>query len=133
MEPKVKLPGHPDAVFGTDEKPTLRERLTDPEILAEGKRSAIMKPLLTDEVAALAASLNLPTPQGNNAYEPDAFVQAIRKTHDQLMEIKATLTKRNEEQRAKEASLAQREALVAFREKRVGAHEELKQRPWWRL
>jgi hypothetical protein len=119
MEPKVKFAGHPDAAFGKEDGPV--------------QQSAIMKPLLTDEVAALAASLNLPTPQGNAAYEPDAFVQAIRKTHDQLMDIKATLAKRNEEQRVKEASLAQREAQVAFREKRVGAHEELKQRPWWRL
>jgi hypothetical protein len=120
MEPKLKLPGHPDEVFG-----------------GKGEKTAIMKPqvMLTEEVAALGASLNITsTPSGNDPYEPDAFVAAIRKTHDQLMEIKAKLVEQKDRQAARETELKAREAEIAFREKRINGMEALAhKKSWWRL
>jgi hypothetical protein len=118
MEPKVKFASHPDEVFG-----------------GKGEKSVITKPLLTEEVAALGASLNITsTPSGNNPYDPDAFVAAIRKTHDQLMEIKAQLTAQKDRQAAREVELRRREEAVAFREKRASGMEVIShKKAWWNL
>lgn len=81
--------------------------------------------LLSDEVNGLATSLDVTSPGNGDAYEPDAFLKAIQAKHDQLMEIKDKLTVQAREQKAKATQLAEREAAVDFREKRVLAHEKL--------
>jgi hypothetical protein len=81
--------------------------------------------LLSEEVNALAASLGTVTPAGNDAYEPDAFLAAIQLKHDQLLEVKDKLMEQAVAQRETAKQLTEREAAVAFREKRVLAHEKL--------
>jgi hypothetical protein len=81
--------------------------------------------LLTEEVAALAASLGLASSTGTAPYEPDAFIVALRRAHDSLAIIKRRLHEQNVEQGVKQAELDAREAAVAFRERRVAAHEAL--------
>jgi hypothetical protein len=115
---QITIPPHPDRVFGQ-----------------EGKEGAIIKRKgeLLAEVRALAASLEVPVTSEGNTYEPDAFVLAIRHTHDKLMEVKTRLVQQNEEQRLKATELKQREDAVAFREKRIAAHETIARRSWWKL
>jgi hypothetical protein len=109
--PKVATPGHPDDVFGGNEKPVLS--------------SAPRASLLTEEVAALAASLGLRTSKGNAAYEPDAFVAAVRKVHEQLEGIREQLAEQNRQQAERERDLQAREQVVEFREKRMNAFDQL--------
>jgi hypothetical protein len=134
MEPKLKLPGHPDGVFGGGDK--------GPWPTPEGMKEAAAliakmgpQPMLTEEVNALAASFNIQaTPTGNNPYEPDAFIAAIRRTHDTLLDVKRQLTEQHAKQAAQAEELKAREMAVTFREKRVHAMETMAAKPkWWRL
>jgi hypothetical protein len=81
--------------------------------------------LLSAEVIGLSQSLDVTSPGNGDAYDPDAFLKAITARHDQLMEIKDKLLRQAVEQRDLASKLAEREAQVAFREKRVLAHERL--------
>jgi hypothetical protein len=127
MEPKLKLPGHPDGVFGATP-----QGIKDAAALM---KQTMPQPMLTEEVNALAASFNISvTPTGNNPYEPDAFIAAIRRTHDTLADVKRQLTEQHAKQMAREEELKAREMAVAFREKRVHAMETMATKPkWWRL
>jgi hypothetical protein len=77
---------------------------------------------LSADIAALASSLGVTeaTSQGKG-YEPDAFIAAVKRAHDQLVDLEKT----NEEQKVKAADLSRREAAVSFREKRADAHDKL--------
>lgn len=113
---------HPDKVFSSNEECSLS-----------------LPSMLTEEVAALSASLGVPATTGGRPYEPDAFVAAIRASHNVLMDVKEKLVKQNEEQREREIFLNARETAVKFREDRAAAweklHSEVNPRrtfSWWR-
>lgn len=101
-----------------------------------GAGNKVLSGNLASEVAVLAASLGVTTTSTTHAYDPDAFLAAVRSAHDQLLEVRATLQKQNEEQKAKHVGLTRRERDVEFREKRLKAHEQLHvlKRSWlpWR-
>jgi hypothetical protein len=116
----VTLNGHPDGTFTDKAKKNAA---------GEVHSSA----LLTEKVVALAASLGVPTPEGNTAYEPDAFIEALQDRHDKLCEVARRLQAQHDEQMERARVLDRREAEVAFREKRATAHEQLKDNKRWRL
>jgi hypothetical protein len=126
--PKVSTPGHPDDVFGAN-KPEDRSAaalppplLNRPEaVLSSGPRAS----LLTEEVAALAASLGLRTSKGTAAYEPDAFIAAVRKVHEQLASVQEQLAEQHRQQSERERDLQAREQAIEFREKRMNAFDQL--------
>lgn len=110
--------GHPDAAFAPS-KPKV-----------EGGKGA----LISAEIAALAASLNVPIENGE--YSPDAFVRAIKARHDTLVEVTRKLTEQNDRQLAKAKELEARERAVTLREQKLDAIEQLTpggKRSWWRL
>ena len=110
----------------------------DPEVKKVMAEAALGGALINN-IGTLAASLGV-APAVDGSYEPDAFVRAIRRRHDELVEITAKLSKQNQEQRLKAIELAQRERAVLQREQRIDAAEQLvtpkgKGSPmgWWRL
>lgn len=115
----VTLPGHPDGTFTDKAK--------------KGEVHSSRAALLTEKVLALAASLGVSTPEGNTAYEPDAFIEALQDRHDKLCDVARRLQAQHDEQMERQRVLDRREAEVAFREKRVTAHEQLKDGKRWRL
>jgi hypothetical protein len=121
----IKLTNHPDEGFAG--KPT------SAVASAQDGKKEVLSSLLTASVAALAASLEVETPKGNEAYDPDAFVAALQRRHDELVDISRKLARQNEFQREKQHELDRREAEVAFREKRANAWEKLQapKKRWW--
>lgn len=102
----------PDAVFGpTPPMPALTQH-NEPEVLSE-------------QVAKLSASLGVPLTANDRPYDPDAFIAAIQRHHQTLLDVKEHLSKRNDEQRAKAVELDTREKAVKFREDRMAAYERL--------
>jgi hypothetical protein len=128
----IKLTNHPDEGFAG--KPTSAVPSTQAAVspTKDGGKE-VLSSLLTASVAALAASLDVDTPKGKEAYDPDAFVAALQRRHDELVDISRKLAKQNEFQREKQHELDRREAEVAFREKRADAWEKLQAKPkrWW--
>jgi hypothetical protein len=121
--PKVSTPGHPDDVFGGNAVLSSAP-LTEP-VAATAAKHGLRSSLLTEEVAALAASLGLRTSKGTAAYEPDAFIAAVRKVHEQLASVQEQLAEQHRQQSERELELNRREDEVTFREKRMNAFDQL--------
>lgn len=117
---------HPDAAFVGKRPPEARPPEARPLETRRTTRSATAGVSLTQTVAALAVSLGTTVPD-DESYDPDPFVVAVQRRHDELAEVADKLRKQNEEQRKLALELTAREAAVAAREKRVAAFEKLQE------
>lgn len=81
---------------------------------------------LSQDITALAVSLGTAVP-ANESYDPDPFVVALQRRHDELAEVAAKLREQNEAQRTLAAKLAAREAAVERRERQCAAFEKLQE------